>query len=554
MRNRPDSTAPENRAESPRSGGPDVEARSDMIPATSVLLEITTRNEEMYGKLSWVSRYAVVPVAIHLTRWLLRHGWRGDQVTLLMTTCAFAGPAFFLFGGAVGYVCGALSMLLSFVLDHSDGQVRRYRGEDSNLGIYLDRFTHRVSYPLQHIAIGVSLASQTGHSGYFAFGCVVAYFYQLVVAHSLDKQIIDIERGRVDRDPFKTLRLACTRRVPVLKWPLKVLLGIYFQLIQNFAFMVLLIPASLAGLVVELYTIYGTIVIANWLARATLDYTIVFPVPAQGKCPAIPDTPALRTLVTRDPALYGKAPWINERLILPHVAIHFTRLFLRLGWTGLQVSFLMSACAIGGALLFFVGGSGAYLAAVTLLILSYVLDRSDGQVRRFRGENSELGIYLDRFTHRVSYPLQHLGLGYSLAAQSGNPLFILFGGIVAYFYQLVVVQGLDKQIISLQRGGVDVNPIKTLRLWYAERYPSLALPLKVVVGLYSQLIQNLSFLLLMIPAVLLGFVAEVFVGYGGLIMVNWLLRTVLDYSVVFPWKTRYEAPQGSLRDFSPGGA
>ena len=167
-------------------------------------------------------------------------------------------------------------MLLSWVLDHSDGEVRRFRGEDSNLDVYLDRFTHRVSYPLMHIGMGVSLWRYTDAPGYFVFGATVAYFYQLGVAHTLDKTLMAHERGGVNGNPLGTVRQRLTARLPSLSLPLKCVVGGYSQLIQNNTFVVLLSIAALLGYVREFYLSYGTILIGNWMLITLLDFSVTF--------------------------------------------------------------------------------------------------------------------------------------------------------------------------------------------------------------------------------------------------------------------------------------
>lgn len=185
------------------------------------------------------------------------------------------------------------------------------------------------------------------------------------------------------------------------------------------------------------------------------------------------------------------------------------------------------------------------------MLFSWILDHSDGQVRRFRGEDSIVSIYLDRFTHRVSYPLQHLGMGFSLYQTTGMAGDLLFGGVVAYCYQLVVVHMLDKQLIQLQRGHVDPDPLRTVRLRLTAWRPALEWPLKLLVGGYSQLIQNPTFVTLLIVAALCRVVRAYYLAYGAVVIFNWLLRVLLDYAVVFPWRKRYAAPYGSSASEPP---
>ncbi len=259
----------------------------------------------------------------------------------------------------------------------------------------------------------------------------------------------------------------------------------------------------------------------------------------------IPTLSGLRDIVRNDAAKSGKIPWISKFVIIPHVAIYFTKVFLHLRWCGDHVTLLMTACAFAGPVLFFIGGARAYISGACLMLLSWILDHSDGQVRRFWGEDSIFSIYLDRFTHRVSYPLQHMGMGVSLYHASGVAGDLLFGGAVAYAYQLVVVHTLDRQIIQLERGHVAPDPLRTVRLRLTARMPWLEWPLKFLVGGYSQLIQNPTFVTLLLIAACFGAVRPYYLAYGTVMIFNWLLRVLLDYTVVFPWRKRYAPPYGS---------
>jgi hypothetical protein len=127
-----------------------------------------------------------------------------------------------------------------------------------------------------HIGMGVSLFRYSGALGYFVFGATVAYFYQLGVAHTLDKTVMAHERGGVDRNPLGTVRQRLTARLPFLSLPLKCVVGGYSQLIQNNTFVVLLSIAALSGYVGEFYLSYGTILIGNWMLITLLDFSVTF--------------------------------------------------------------------------------------------------------------------------------------------------------------------------------------------------------------------------------------------------------------------------------------
>lgn len=260
---------------------------------------------------------------------------------------------------------------------------------------------------------------------------------------------------------------------------------------------------------------------------------------------SIPAIAELRQRVYKSEQNYGRIPWISKRIIHPHVSIYFTKLFLLLGLSGNQVTLLMMACAFAGAGLFFVGDVKGFLGGAVLMLLSWILDHSDGEVLRFRGESSSVGIYLDRFTHRVSCPLMHLGIAVSLSRQAAEPAYMLFGALVAYFYQLGVAHSLDKTLIDLHHGNIDLNPLRTLRQRITARLPSLGFSLKIIVGVYSQLIQNNSFVVLLSIAVFLDRVQTFYLAYGCIVIFNWVLTTVLDFAVAFRRNVGHESVAGA---------
>ncbi|MGH9332837.1 MAG: hypothetical protein ACRD21_03710 [Vicinamibacteria bacterium] len=242
------------------------------------------KSEATYGPIPWISKRVIHPhISIHFTRFLLLAGLTGNQATLVMMMTAFVGASLFFVGGRSGFIGGSLLMVLSWILDHSDGEVRRFRGEDSSLNIYMDRFTHRVSYPLMHVGTGFALWRESSDPRLVLFGCTVAYFYQLGVAHYLDKSLIEKERGDVDLGPLRTARLALTARWPLLHWPLKLLVAGYANFIQHNTFFVLMILSTLTGWVKPFYLFYGTVLIFNWVLNVALDFTMAFRPSAAGR-------------------------------------------------------------------------------------------------------------------------------------------------------------------------------------------------------------------------------------------------------------------------------
>jgi phosphatidylglycerophosphate synthase len=128
--------------------------------------------------------------------------------------------------------------------------------------------------------------------------------------------------------------------------------------------------------------------------------------------PAWPSIALLRQ-VTQPPSIRGRRSaehWTGD-LYMRHISPYLTRLLLRAGLSANAVTALMivSGAASGFALL--VPGLWGAVLAVLLTQLQMLWDASDGEVARWRGTSSPLGIFLDRVGHYLTESLIPLGLG-----------------------------------------------------------------------------------------------------------------------------------------------
>ena len=101
-------------------------------------------------------------LSIHLTAVLLRTPVTLNQVSLLMIAAAIAGAALCVPNDLRVNLVGAAVLYLSFLLDKVDGEMARWRGQPSVIGILLDRFHHRLAEPLLFLAVGVRAWQVTG--------------------------------------------------------------------------------------------------------------------------------------------------------------------------------------------------------------------------------------------------------------------------------------------------------------------------------------------------------------------------------------------------------
>ncbi len=127
------------------------------IPSTAELRAIC-QPPEVIGRRSaehWAGRTYMRKVSIHVTRWAIRLGWSANQVTLFMWLIGLAGVTLVSVPGLGPAIGAAVLIQLYLLLDCSDGEVARFRGTSSALGIYLDRLGHYTVEGLLLLMIGV---------------------------------------------------------------------------------------------------------------------------------------------------------------------------------------------------------------------------------------------------------------------------------------------------------------------------------------------------------------------------------------------------------------
>jgi phosphatidylglycerophosphate synthase len=131
--------------------------------------------------------------------------------------------------------------------------------------------------------------------------------------------------------------------------------------------------------------------------------------------PTRPSWPTIAELreVTQPPAIRGRRNaehWTGD-LYMRRISPYLTRVLVRAGLSANNVTWLMIVSGWAAAFALLVPGIGGPLLAVLLTQLQMLWDASDGEVARWRGTSSPLGIFLDRFGHYTAESLIPLGLG-----------------------------------------------------------------------------------------------------------------------------------------------
>ena len=118
----------------------------------------------------WVAHVYLRQISPYLTRPLLAAGFSANAVTWLMIAAAAAAAIATTWVGLAGALLAALLVQVQMLLDCSDGEVARWRGTSSPVGVYLDRVGHYTA----ECGIALALGIRVAHGGGFDAGPVVA--------------------------------------------------------------------------------------------------------------------------------------------------------------------------------------------------------------------------------------------------------------------------------------------------------------------------------------------------------------------------------------------
>src|SRR5690625_1131470 len=101
----------------------------------------------------------------------------------------------------------------------------------------------------------------------------------------------------------------------------------------------------------------------------------------------------------------------SGRLYLRHLSIYVTRLLVPTGISANGVAWLMAFIGVVGAAVLVVGQWWALIICAALMQLQVLVDCSDGEIARWRGTSSALGIYIDRIGHYLTEGFLPIGFG-----------------------------------------------------------------------------------------------------------------------------------------------
>ncbi|MFV5992109.1 DUF5941 domain-containing protein [Streptomyces sp. NPDC056231] len=131
--------------------------------------------------------YFISPYSRYIARWCARRGLTPNQVTTasLLTALIAAGCA--ATGSRGGYVAAGLLLLLSFVLDCTDGQLARYSLQYSTMGAWLDATFDRAKEYAYYAGLALGAARNGDDVWALALGAMVLQTCRHVVDFSFNE-------------------------------------------------------------------------------------------------------------------------------------------------------------------------------------------------------------------------------------------------------------------------------------------------------------------------------------------------------------------------------
>src|SRR5690625_146087 len=121
---------------------------------------IARRNAE-----HWSGRLYLRRLSIHLTRLLVPTVISANGVTWMMALVGVIGAVVLVIPSWWALVICALLMQLQVLIDCSDGEVARWRGTSSAVGIYIDRIGHYFTEALLPVGFGIHVDGGVNHIG-----------------------------------------------------------------------------------------------------------------------------------------------------------------------------------------------------------------------------------------------------------------------------------------------------------------------------------------------------------------------------------------------------
>ncbi|MGW1672282.1 DUF5941 domain-containing protein [Streptomyces sp. NPDC002324] len=184
----------------------DPQARDEARRAVAAVDDEAVRlRTAVKSRDGFFTTYCVSPYSRYLARWCARRGLTPNQVTTasLLTALIAAGCA--ATGTRGGYVAAGLLLILSFVLDCTDGQLARYSLQYSTLGAWLDATFDRAKEYAYYAGLALGAARGGDDVWALALGAMVLQSCRHIVDFSFNEANVGDSAATANTSPTAAL-------------------------------------------------------------------------------------------------------------------------------------------------------------------------------------------------------------------------------------------------------------------------------------------------------------------------------------------------------------
>ena len=156
----------------------------------------TIRNlRKIIGRPNEIDPYAIYfirPISIWFTWFFVRTPLSANHVTILQEIFGIIGAVLFAYGR---FVLGAIFLQLGFIMDNSDGEVARWKNQQSESGKFLDLIGHMIIIPFYFFGLGLGLYLQQGEIITLIMGFLAGLF-SLKLEKFITNEVGDLDLAR----------------------------------------------------------------------------------------------------------------------------------------------------------------------------------------------------------------------------------------------------------------------------------------------------------------------------------------------------------------------
>lgn len=161
------------------------------------------------------------PSAIYGTWLAVRFGISANAITSLSLIAGLAGAAMIGSGSRTAFIAGVIGLIVSYWLDHVDGQVARWRGTASLSGVYFDYLLHYALNLAVGFAIGFGLTMRGELLLWTLCGFVIAASWTLLNLHNDCRYKAFFQRLKQPNEIHRVEGGSGVRPSPPTSWPMR---------------------------------------------------------------------------------------------------------------------------------------------------------------------------------------------------------------------------------------------------------------------------------------------------------------------------------------------